>query len=192
MYVCVQGCGRKGKLSFMLLALTNVKPGRSKKIISERCYISIPGWDRNQEVTIGKQPECYTKVTLSYKSEHISCVIPTFSRGHHLIQTSKCFMKLFQILAIGSHLPASTLSKTHQVNPDLPLVLPTECSCHIQASKSKDRTLKGGETCEKEGRVSYKSLSESHSFLFCFSCKAFFLLYPLDPQPASSNISELI
>lgn len=123
----------------MLFAVAKVKPGRSKKTISGSCYISIPAWDRNQEVIIRKEPECYTKVILSYERGYISSAIPTFNRGCSLIQTDKCFMEEFEISAIGTLLSSSTPPKTHQVNLDLPLVLPTEHGCYIHGSKSKNR-----------------------------------------------------
>ena len=123
----------------MLFAVAKVKPGRSKKTISGSFYISIPTWDRNQEVIIRKEPECYTKVILSYERGYISSAIPTFKRGCSLIQTDKCFMEEFEISAIGTLLSASTPPKTHQVNLDLPLVLPTEHGCYIHGSKSKNR-----------------------------------------------------
>lgn len=72
-----QGCESKGVLSFGAVCGGKAKAGRSKQAISGSCYLSTQGWSRNQEVTVRKDPECYTKVTLSFEKGHISNAIST-------------------------------------------------------------------------------------------------------------------
>lgn len=117
MYVCVQVwkgrrtvegvCAGRGvrvreSSPSNLFAVAKVKPGKTKKTILGSCYVSAPGEDRDQEVTIRKEAGYYTKVILSIQRGHISCEIPTFIRVCSLIHTNKWFVKEFQISEIGT------------------------------------------------------------------------------------------
>lgn len=80
--VCMgRDVGEEESSPSMLFVVAKVKAGRSKKTISGSGYISIQGWNKNQEVAIREDPKCYTKVTLSYEKGHISCAISTFREG---------------------------------------------------------------------------------------------------------------
>lgn len=183
-YVCVQVwkgrredvCAGEGmrirEISFpMLFAVANIKPGRSKKTISENCYVCVPGWDRNQEVRIRKEAEYYTKGPLSLKGGTFSAQFSPLTEGMAWVKQMHALWKNFRFL-----LSAPSPFKTSRANPCLPLVLPTGLDSHIQGSKGKNRTLKGWGVCEKEEHHINSSLKGT----------AFFCISPIKCSPFST------